>query len=92
MRKDVILGSPHNPKFLCAEVRAHLGVETQRQWSDKAILRTAAAITHLAFYAGFPAAISASAVATFRRKIDVFGSAVNGLRPSKDRRAAGGHF
>jgi hypothetical protein len=23
-----------------AEVRAHLGVETQRQWSDKAILRT----------------------------------------------------
>jgi hypothetical protein len=33
-----------------------------------------------------------AAVATFRRKIDVFGSTVNGLRPSKDRRAAGGHF
>jgi hypothetical protein len=31
-------------------------------------------------------------LATFRRKIDVFGSTVNGLRPSKDRRAAGGHF
>jgi hypothetical protein len=29
---------------------------------------------------------------TFWRKIDVFGSTVNGLRPSKDRRAAGGHF
>jgi hypothetical protein len=32
------------------------------------------------------------ALATFRRKIDVFGSTVNGLRPSKDRRAAGGLF
>jgi hypothetical protein len=31
-------------------------------------------------------------LATFWRKIDVFGSTVNGLRPSKDRRAAGGHF
>ena len=27
-----------------AEVRAHLGVETQRQWSDKAILRTTPAL------------------------------------------------
>jgi hypothetical protein len=25
-------------------VRAHLGVETQRQWSDKAILRTTPAL------------------------------------------------
>jgi Archaeal putative transposase ISC1217 len=27
-------------EVMFAEVRAHLGVETQRQWSDKAILRT----------------------------------------------------
>ena len=31
-------------------------------------------------------------LATFRRKIDVFGSTVNGLGPSKDRRGAGGLF
>jgi hypothetical protein len=31
-------------------------------------------------------------VATFRRKIDVFGSVVNGVLQSKDRRAAGGVF
>ena len=30
-----------------AEVRAHLGVETQRQWSDKAILRTTPALLGL---------------------------------------------
>ena len=30
-----------------AEVRAHLGVETQRQWSDKAILRTMPALLGL---------------------------------------------
>jgi hypothetical protein len=30
-----------------AEVRAHLGVETQRQWSDKAILRTTPALLAL---------------------------------------------
>jgi hypothetical protein len=36
--------------------------------------------------------ISQMPLATFWRKIDVFGSTVNGLRPSKDRRAAGGHF
>jgi RNA-directed DNA polymerase len=35
---------------------------------------------------------AAAALATFRRKIDVFGSTINGLRPSEDRRAAGGHF
>ena len=29
-------------------------------------------------------------LATFRRKIEISGSTVNGLRPSKDRRAAGG--
>jgi hypothetical protein len=29
------------------EVRAHLGVETQRQWSDKAILRTTPALLGL---------------------------------------------
>jgi hypothetical protein len=34
----------------------------------------------------------APALTTFRRKIDVFGSTVNGLRPSKDRGAAGGVF
>jgi hypothetical protein len=39
---------------------------------------------------GEPARLSA--LATFRRKIDVFGSTFNGLRPSKDRRAAGGLF
>jgi hypothetical protein len=36
--------------------------------------------------------VMAGVLATFWRKIDVFGSAANGLRPSKDRRAAGGHF
>jgi hypothetical protein len=36
--------------------------------------------------------VTSGGLATFRRKIDVFGSTVNGLRPSKDRRAAGGHF
>jgi hypothetical protein len=30
-----------------AEVRAHLGVVTQRQWSDKAILRTTPALLGL---------------------------------------------
>lgn len=30
-----------------AETRAHLGVETQRQWSDKAILRTTPALLGL---------------------------------------------
>ena len=28
------------PEVTCQEVRAHLGVETQRQWSDRAIART----------------------------------------------------
>ncbi|OYR24913.1 hypothetical protein CES86_4513 [Brucella lupini] len=31
-----------------AETRAHLGVETQRQWNDKAILRTTPSL--MAFY------------------------------------------
>lgn len=30
-----------------AETRAHLGVETQRQWSDKAIARTTPALLGL---------------------------------------------
>ena len=37
------------------EVRTHLGVETQRQWSDLAILRTTPALLGLAF---LPAAAS----------------------------------
>jgi hypothetical protein len=35
---DGFFGQYVVPSF--EEVRAHLGVETQRQWSDKAILRT----------------------------------------------------
>ena len=35
-------------EVIFAETRAHLGVETQRQWSDKAIARTTPAL--LGFY------------------------------------------
>jgi hypothetical protein len=36
-----------NVEVTFEEVRAHLGVETQRQWSDKAILRTTPALLAL---------------------------------------------
>jgi tetratricopeptide (TPR) repeat protein len=50
-------------------------------------------IGHLHKRAGDKAkALASYALATFRRKIGVFGSTFNGLRPSKDRRTAGGHF
>jgi hypothetical protein len=37
-----VMRSPE--EVTCEEVRAHLGVETQRQWSEKAIARTTAAL------------------------------------------------
>jgi hypothetical protein len=55
--------------------------------------RVARERTETRLYAAVDDAVAAVIdVATFWRKIDVFGSTVNGLRPSKDRRAAGGHF
>lgn len=35
---------PWQIEITCAETRAHIGVETQRQWTDKAIARTTPAL------------------------------------------------
>ena len=43
-----------------AEVRRHLGVETQRQWSDRAILRTTPALLGLFSLSGTGCRVTAS--------------------------------
>jgi AAA domain len=57
-----------------------------------AAFRSARGASQGVYDADYAAVKALQRIATFRRKIDVFGSTVSGLRPSKDRRAAGGLF
>jgi len=69
------------------EVRDHLGVETQRQWSDQAIARTTpcllglfSVVTLLATRLGRHARLHASAAAWYRKRRPTFADALAAVR------------
>jgi hypothetical protein len=71
------------------EVRAHLGVETQRQWSDLAILRTTPALLGLfslitvwadSLVRDTPSALRPNAAAWYRKQEPTFSDAIAAVR------------
>jgi hypothetical protein len=69
------------------EVRDHLGVETQRQWSDKAIARTTpcllglfSIVTLLGTCVGHPACLRVSATAWYHKKRPTFSDTLAAVR------------
>ena len=71
------------------EVRAHLGVETQRQWSDLAILRTTPALLGLfslitvwadGLARANPSAVRANTAAWYSKQEPTFSGAIAALR------------
>ena len=69
------------------EVRRHLGVETQRQWSDRAIARTNpcllalfSIVTLLAARLGHRARLRVSASAWYRKKRPTFSDTLAAVR------------
>jgi hypothetical protein len=69
------------------EVRDHLGVETQRQWSDKAIARTTpcllglfSVVTLLAAHLGRHARLQVSAAAWYRKQRPTFADTLAAVR------------
>src|SRR3954464_3168895 len=69
------------------EVRDHLGVETQRQWSDKAIARTTpcllglfSIVTLLGTRVGHPACLRVSATAWYHKKRPTFSDTLAAAR------------
>jgi DDE superfamily endonuclease len=69
------------------EVRDHLGVETQRQWSDRAVARTTpcllalfSIVTLLAARLGRPAQLQVSAAAWYRKKRPTFSDTLAAVR------------
>ena len=69
------------------EVRDHLGVETQRQWSDRAAARTTpcllalfSIVTPLAARLGRPAQLQVSAAAWYRKKRPTFSDTLGAVR------------
>jgi hypothetical protein len=69
------------------EVRDHLGVETQRQWSDKAIARTTpcllgvfSIVTLLGTRVGHPACLRVSATAWYHKKRPTFSDTLAAVR------------
>jgi hypothetical protein len=71
------------------EVRAHLGVETQRQWSDRAILRTTPALLGLfslitvwadSLVRDTASALRPNAAAWYRKREPTFSDAIAAVR------------